>query len=139
MSNLEFIERLKKVAGVNEDQELAEIFKMSKANFSYAKKNGSFSFGTISAFAAQYDCDLNWLITGKERKPELDEMEQGLLTRFRALDFEGKLAVLNAANNKSAVGLGGVSQNANGNVGNMVGGNQTGSQRVQIFDLNEDD
>lgn len=138
MNNLEIIHRMKQIANITEDQELAKLCNVAKSTVVNWKRGTAISLNKIVTLAEQYDCDLNWLITGNERKPELDEMEQGLLNRFKTLDFDGKLAVLNVANNKSAVGLGGVSQNANGNVGNMVGGNQTGSQRVQIFDLNED-
>lgn len=137
MNNSEIIERMKISAGIKEDQELAKLFDITKSAVANWKRGTAISLSQVVEFSITHNVSLDWLIFGNERQT-LNEMEQGLLTRFQALDFEGKLAVLNAANNKSAVGLGGVSQNANGNVGNMVGGNQTGSQRVQIFDLNED-
>lgn len=95
MNSIEFVERLKKVADVKEDQALAEIFGLSKASFSYAKKNNSFSAEMLSNFAERFNCDLHWLITGKENAPKLNEMETELLARFNRLSFSEKLDIFN--------------------------------------------
>ena len=102
VNSIEFVERLKKVADVKEDQALAEIFGLSKASFSYAKKNNSFSAEMLSNFAERFNCDLHWLITGKENAPKLNEMETELLTRFNRLSFSEKLDIFNRLQGSTA-------------------------------------
>nr|WP_314738656.1 helix-turn-helix domain-containing protein [uncultured Haemophilus sp.] len=102
MNSIEFVERLKKVADVKEDQALAEIFGLSKASFSYAKKNNSFSAEMLSNFAERFNCDLHWLITGKENTPKLNEMETELLARFNRLSFSEKLDIFNCLQGSTA-------------------------------------
>ena len=124
VNSIEFVERLKKVADVKEDQALAEIFGLSKASFSYAKKNNSFSAEMLSNFAERFNCDLHWLITGKEKAHELKATEKMLLTAFNELDdkqqlqavlFVGNLAQGGAATNVS------VTQHAGENAYNVGG------------------
>lgn len=129
MDNANLIERLKKAADVTEDQALAEIFGMSKASFSYAKKNCSFSISSIAEFAQKFDCDLNWLITGKTKDKELDSLTEVLMTGFDKLDQDDKLkAVTFVGNLASKSGTysseQGVNQTVtNSTVGNLASGN----------------
>lgn len=99
MDNANLIERLKKAADVTEDQALAEIFGMSKASFSYAKKNCSFSISSIAEFAKKFDCDLNWLITGKSKESKLETAERMLLTAFKDLDDNQKMQAVTFVGN----------------------------------------
>ncbi|EIJ70975.1 chromosome partitioning protein ParA [Haemophilus parahaemolyticus] len=125
VNSIEFVERLKKVADVKEDQALAEIFGLSKASFSYAKKNNSFSAEMLSNFAERFNCDLHWLITGKEKTQALKATEKMLLTAFNELDDKQQLQAVvfvgNLAQGGTSSPTANISQHAGENAYNVGG------------------
>lgn len=118
MNNSEIIERMKSVAKVREDQELAKIFGVTKSAVANWKRGTAISLVAAFEFAQKYNVSLDWLITGNE-KVVLDEMETELLTRFKRLDFSQKLQVFNQLGGGQTNGV----TQTSGDHGINVGGN----------------
>lgn len=111
-------ERMKEVTGEKSDKDLAVCLNVAATTLANWKNRNNLPIEVILSFAYKYKISLDWLFTGESKEAELDELSKGLLERFQALDFEGKLAILNAVTNKSAVNSGSVSQTQSG-VGNV--------------------
>ncbi|MFA9487484.1 MULTISPECIES: helix-turn-helix domain-containing protein [unclassified Mannheimia] len=118
MNNLDIIDRMKTLANVREDQELAKIFGIGKTAVANWKRGTAISLAYVADFAEKYNCDLNWLITGESKEKKLDTSERMLLTAFADLDDSQKMqAVLflgNLASGNPTAQNGGVSQIASG-------------------------
>ena len=56
----------------------------------------------IFDISQKFSLDLNWLITGKENAPKLNEMETELLARFNRLSFSEKLDIFNRLQGSTA-------------------------------------
>lgn len=91
MNNTEIIERMKIIAAVKEDQELAEILNIKKSTISNWKRGTAISIAYFSFLSQKYDADLNWLLTGMEKVQELSTHEKMALIAFNDLDERQKL------------------------------------------------
>ncbi|MFA9499927.1 helix-turn-helix domain-containing protein [Mannheimia sp. E30BD] len=91
MNNLDIIDRMKTLANVREDQELAKIFGIGKTAVANWKRGTAISLAYVADFAEKYNCDLNWLITGESKEKKLDTSERMLLTAFADLDDSQKM------------------------------------------------
>ncbi|MGX2949342.1 helix-turn-helix domain-containing protein [Ursidibacter sp. B-7004-1] len=117
----EVLKRLRKLADVETNKELAKLININEKTLAGWKSRNSLPIEALMAFSAQYNVSTDFLLTGKENKPSLDEMEQLLLDNYKRLDSSQKLQLLNASLN----GVGsGVNQVANGNNNNQQVFNQ---------------
>lgn len=107
----EILKRLRKLADVETNKELAKLININEKTLAGWKSRNSLPVEVLMAFSEQYNVSTDFLLTGKENKPALDEMEQMLLNNYKRLDPAQKLQLLNASLN----GVGsGVNQVANG-------------------------
>lgn len=112
------IEQMKKVLGKESDKALADVLGVTPTTFSAWKKRNNLPISVVLEFSETHNLSLDWLILDKEM-PKFDEMTQGLLNRFQLLDFEGKLAVLNAVNGKDGRAVSQTTVDQSNNFGGM--------------------
>lgn len=118
LSNSEILNRMQKVAGVRSAKALADFLGVPSSTLSTWKNKTAIPLDVIVSFSQRVSCNLEWLITGEEKK-ELDEMETELLTRFKRLDFSQKLQVFNQLGGGQTNGV----TQTSGDHGINVGGN----------------
>lgn len=119
MNNLEIIERMKNVANVREDQELAKIFDLGKTAIANWKRGTGISLSYIFDFTQKYNCDLNWLLTGESVGIKLDPLENLLLTAFNKLDDEAKIGIISLLHT-GGKNSGGINQTSGNNGSNNI-------------------
>lgn len=127
MNNLDIIDRMKTLANVREDQELAKIFGVGKTAVANWKRGTAISLAYVADFAEKYNCDLNWLITGESKEKQLDTAERMLLTAFADLNDAQKMQAVTFVGNLASgnpMAQGGANQSvSHSKVENIAGGN----------------
>lgn len=96
------IERLKFEFNEKTDKGLCEKLEIPTQTISNWKKRNSIPFEVLFDISQKYNLSLDWLITGKENAPKLNEMEAELLTRFNRLSFSEKLDIFNRLQGSTA-------------------------------------
>lgn len=96
------IERMKEVLGKENDKALSEELGVARTTFSNWKNRNNMPIDMILTFAQNHNLSLDWLITGKENAPKLNEMETELLARFNRLSFSEKLDIFNRLQGSTA-------------------------------------
>ncbi|KGQ55826.1 chromosome partitioning protein ParA [Gallibacterium anatis] len=85
-------QRMKGVANVSEDQELAEVLGVTKGTFSnWRKKAETIRFINVFNFAINYQVDFYWLFTGIKKEQALSTHEKMALLAFNDLNERQKL------------------------------------------------
>ncbi|RDE82775.1 hypothetical protein DPV86_02380 [Haemophilus parahaemolyticus] len=96
------IEQLKTGLNSKTDKDLCEKIGVPKQTLSGWKSRNSIPLEMIFDISQKFSLDLNWLITGKENAPKLNEMETELLARFNRLSFSEKLDIFNRLQGSTA-------------------------------------
>lgn len=96
------IEQLKEGLNLKTDKDLCEKIGVPKQTLSGWKSRNSIPLEMIFDISQKFSLDLNWLITGKENAPKLNEMETELLARFNRLSFSEKLDIFNRLQGSTA-------------------------------------
>lgn len=94
INSSEIMDRMKKILGVAQDKELAQIVGIKSSSISNWKKINSIPFETLFKFSQTYKVSIDWLSTGKEQPPTLATDEKMMLLAFNDLDERGKLQAL---------------------------------------------
>lgn len=141
MNNTEIIERMKRIADMKEDQELAQFFGISKSTLANWKGAKDFSMKRTVEFCSHFKCDLHWLITGDTREEKIEPIAAMLLSGFMGLSDAQKLQAVTFIGNLASGGTAtpaktdGINQTASGN-----GVNVNSAGRVQYTtNKNSDD
>ncbi|EXI61656.1 hypothetical protein MHD_05530 [Mannheimia granulomatis] len=117
-STIEVLQRLRKLADVTTNKELATLLGVNEKTLSGWSNRNSMPIETILEAAEKYNCDLNWLLLGESKEQKLDPATAMLLAGFQTLDDKGKLQAVtfigNLANGNPTVQGGGVNQIASG-------------------------
>lgn len=117
------LDRMRKVANVAYNKDLAQFLGVSTSTISAWKKNDAMTIESVVCFSKHFAVDLNWLISGNESQPELSTLEKMLLTAFNDLDDKQKMEILVKVGGFSQQqGNNGITQNGGAN-NIAVGGN----------------
>lgn len=122
LNNAQIIERMKNVANLKEDKDLAEFFNVPKSTFANWKKAKAIGSDVLFTFAKKYNCSVDYLLTGESKESKLETAERMLLTAFKDLDDNQKMQAVtfvgNLASGTYSSGQG-VNQTAHGNGNNQ--------------------
>lgn len=93
MSNSEIIERMKSIAGMKEDQDLAKFFDIGKSTIANWRRGTAISLNNIMSFAQFYNVATDWLLFGKESSTLATDEKMALLA-FNDLDDRQKMEAI---------------------------------------------